>query len=69
MLKLFGRRTDTYKWEYYVTHHDDPSLKIPISRQGDREIFDGDKIPIPGYNGRYTVKLYNYEAPRYIPYL
>jgi hypothetical protein len=69
MLKLFGRRTDTYNWEYYATHHDDSTLKIPLGRKGDREIFSGDTISVPGYPGRFTVELYNYEAPRYIPYL
>ena len=59
MLKLFGRRTDTYIWEYYVTHHDDPTLKIPLDLKKDREIFSGDTIAVPGYPGRFTVELYN----------
>tara|TARA_R100001163_G_C5061462_1_gene198368 strand:- start:56 stop:757 length:702 start_codon:yes stop_codon:yes gene_type:complete len=70
MLKLFGRRIDSYRYEYYVTHHDDSSsLKIPLKRRGDREINDGDEISVPGYPGNFTVDLYDYESPKYIPYL
>jgi len=69
MLRLFGRRTDTHNYQYYTTHHDDPSLKIPLDRKGDRELFEGDKIKVPGYPGEYQVSLYDFEAPKYIPYL
>jgi len=69
MLKLFGRRLDTYKYEYYTTNHDDPTLKIPLNVRGDRELYDRDDIKVPGYPGEYEVSLYNYETPRYIPYL
>lgn len=69
MLRLFGRRIDTHRYQYYTTHHDDPSLKIPIERKADRELFDGDKIKVPGYPGEYQISLYDFEAPKYIPYL
>lgn len=68
MLKLYGRRTDTYKYEYYVIHHEDPELKIPLERRGDQELYDGDLIKVPGYPGEYQVSLYDFEAPRYVPY-
>lgn len=69
MLKLFGRRLDTYKYEYYTTNHDDGTLKIPLNIKGDRELYDKDDIKVPGYSGEYEVTLYDYEAPKYIPYL
>lgn len=72
MLKLYGRKIDSERYEYYTTNHDDDTIKIPLSnrdRRGDREIFDGDEITVPGYPGRYKVTLYNYESPRYIPSL
>ena len=69
MLKLYGRRLDTYKYEYYTTNHEDPTLKIPLNNKGDRELSDKDEIKVPGYEGKYQVTLYDYDAPTYIPYL
>lgn len=70
MLKLYGRRVDTYRYEYYAMHHDDPTLKIPLHKtNGDRELFDGDTVKVPGYMGKFKVHLYDYEAPTYIPTL
>lgn len=68
MLKLFGRRIDSYRYEYYVIHHIDESLKIPLPTQGDRELMEGDEIQVPGYPGTYKIHLYKFEGPRYIPY-
>lgn len=69
MLKLFGRRTDTYRYEYYVTHHRDDSLKIPLNRKNDQELMQGDNVHVPGYQSDYKVNLYDFEGPKYIPYL
>ena len=69
MLKLYGRRIDSYRYEYYAMHHDDPSLKIPLNRQGDKELYDGDKLKVPGYPGKFKVTLYELESPKYIPTL
>lgn len=69
MLKLFGRRLDTYRYEYYTTHHKDPTLKIPLEIKGDKELMDGDTVHVPGYQSDYKVTLYEYEAPKYIPYI
>ena len=44
--------------------------KIPISNRN-REINDGDTIALPGMDpskGQFTVKIYNYDTPRYNPY-
>lgn len=68
MLKLFGRRFDSHRYEYYVIHHLDESLKIPIPNKGDKELMEGDSLQVPGYPGTYKVHLYNFEGPRYIPY-
>lgn len=69
MLKLFGRRIDTNRYEYYTLNHDDQTLKIPLNVRGDRELYDKDDLHVPGYPGSYKVELYNYDSPRYIPYL
>jgi len=68
MLKLFGRRTDKYEYEYYVIHHLDSELKIPLKIPGDRELIDRANLSVPGYPGKYRVNLYEVEAPKYIPY-
>lgn len=111
-MKLFGRRIDNEKYEYYTTHHKDRDLKIPISNKNYKELSDGDSIKIPGYTSdktkdydtttvekckrqisygkdksikktctkcnvkndrdhqkNFEVHLYDYESPRYIPYL
>ncbi len=70
---LFGRQTypGSNQWEYYVQgsmHNND--VKLPLAIKGDKEIEDGQHIMIPGMNpskGEFKVKLYKYDAPRYIP--
>jgi hypothetical protein len=69
MLKLYGRRLDRYRYEYYTTHHDDPHLKLPIKNRGDKEFMEGDVVKIPGYDREYVVNLYEFESPRYLPFL
>lgn len=68
MLKLFGRRTDKYEYEYYVIHHLDKELKIPLNISGDRELYAGSTVSVPGYKGNFKVQLYEVEAPKYIPF-
>jgi hypothetical protein len=72
---LFGRQTfpNSNQYEYYVqaTMHNN-TVKLPIKVRGDKEIMDHDEISIPGMDkskGRFTVKLYKFDAPRYNPYL
>lgn len=71
-IQLYGRPTypGSNLWEYYAGIEQNGYLqKIPL--QNNKEIFDGDTITIPGMNeskGIFTVKLYNYDTPRYNPY-
>jgi hypothetical protein len=72
---LFGRQTfpNSNQYEYYVqaTMHNN-TVKLPIRTRGDKEIMDNDDINIPGMDknkGKFTVKLYKFDAPRYNPYL
>lgn len=72
---LFGRQTfpNSNQYEYYVqaTMHNN-TVKLPIKVRGDKEIMDHDEISIPGMDkskGRFTVKLYKFDTPRYNPYL
>ena len=72
---LFGRQTfpGSNQWEYFVQgllHNN--NVKIPIKIRGDREIEDGQTISVPGMDaskGHFKVKLYNYDAPRYNPFI
>lgn len=72
---LFGRQKypGSDQWEYYVQGSlKNADVKLPITVRGDKEIEDGQIIPVPGTDptkGGFKVKLYNFDAPRYNPYL
>ena len=71
---LFGRQTypGSNQYEYYAQgnmHYN--NVKLPIYSKGNRELNDGDEVRIPGTDeskGKFKVKLYNLDAPRYNPY-
>ncbi len=75
MLQLFGRQTfpRSTQWEYYVRSEKDGFVnKIPIQTRNQKELEDGDEVEVPGMNeqnGKFIVKLYNYNTPRYNPYV
>lgn len=70
--KLFGRQLypGSTQYEYYaqaVMHNND--VKLPIKIRGDKEIEDNHIVHVPGTDqekGEFKVKLYNYDAPRYL---
>lgn len=67
-MQLMGRRIHSNQYEYYTFHHNNPHIKIPLERQNKKEIFDGDEVPVPGYDKAFTVKIYKNDSPQYIPY-
>jgi cbb3-type cytochrome oxidase subunit 3 len=75
ILQLFGRATfpGSNQYEYYVTTESNGfSNKIPIETKGKKEIEDGTSIKIPVFDqnkGDFQIKLYNYNTPRYNPYV
>jgi hypothetical protein len=73
IVQLFGRATfpGSNQYEYYITSSENGfSNKIPIQNKGQKEILDNDIIHIPELNkGQFKVKLYNYNTPRYNPYI
>jgi len=79
ILPLFGKPLyrGSSNWLYYTSSDKNTSIKIPISKdgkectddQGCKEIYDGDQINIPAYNGSFKVKMYKFDKPRYIPYV
>lgn len=75
ILQLYGRQIypNSNQYEYYViTENNGFMNKIPIGKKGNREIEDGDIIIIDEFDknkGSFQVKLYNYNTPRYNPYI
>lgn len=79
ILPLFGRPTfnGSRRWNYYTSSDKFQNFKIPITRNGRKcsddngcdEIMNGDMIEIPSYNGKFKVEIYDYDSPRYIPYV
>jgi hypothetical protein len=79
ILPLFGRPTfnGSKRWNYYTSSDKFQNFKIPITSNGRKcsddngcdEIMNGDMIDIPSYNGKFKVEIYDYDSPRYIPYI
>ena len=79
ILPLFGRPTypGSNRWNYYTSSDKFQSVKLPISMDGRKctddlgcnELRDGDMVVIPSYNGRFKVEIYDFDKPRYIPYV
>jgi hypothetical protein len=77
ILPLYGKPTyrGSSRWLYYTETDKFNPIKIPISvnnrdctdDQGCDELFDGSEVVIPSYNGKFTVKIYKFNKPRYIP--
>ena len=79
IMPLYGRPTHpgSNKWNYYITSDKFHAVKMPININGKdsddtygvNELFDNDNVQLPAYNGSFVVKIYNYDKPRYIPYV
>ena len=66
-MPLVGRRIHSNQYEYYTFHHYNPALKIPITVQSNKELNDGDAVTLTGYPSQFKTKLYDLDAPRYMP--
>lgn len=79
IIPIFGRPVypGANKWNYYVTSDKYAMVKMPFTFKGKKtddqygvdELFDGDVITLPEYNGEFVVKIYQYDKPRYIPFI
>ena len=79
ILPLFGRPTynGSNKWSYYTSTDKMNQVKLPISNKnkvcnseyGCDELYDGDNVSVPAYNGDFKVSIYEFDKPRYIPYV
>lgn len=79
-IPLYGRQTypGSNKWNYYTANNNYSAVKMPIQNKegancmdnsGCRELNDSDTVSIPGKGTNYNVHKYNYNTPRYIPYI
>ena len=79
ILGLYGKPTyrGSNRWLYYVISEKN-SIKIPLKiedvdctsdNRGCKELMDGDTINVSQYNGEFQVNIYQFDAPRYIPYV
>jgi hypothetical protein len=79
ILPLYGQPTypGSHKWNYYTTTDKHAMVKMTFKvggkdsddRHGVNELMSGDQIQIPEYNGNFDVKVYQFDQPRYIPFV
>lgn len=79
MLPLYG--TPTYngsnKWMYYISSDKYHSIKMPITHKdrkcdsefGCDELYNNDVVDVPAYNGKFKVNIYEFDKPKYLPYV
>ena len=77
IIPLFGNPTynGSNKWMYYTSTDKFNQVKLPISNKnrqcnseyGCDELYEGDIVQVPAYNGDFKVVKYEYDKPRYIP--
>jgi hypothetical protein len=79
ILPLMGAPTynGSHKWTYYTATDKYNQIKLPItnknrqcdSEYGCDELYDEDTVTIPAYNGSFKVKKYQFDKPRYLPFV
>ncbi len=79
ILPLMGAPTynGSHKWTYYTATDKYNQIKLPItnknrkcdSEYGCDELYDEDVVTIPAYNGSFKVKKYEFDKPRYLPFV
>lgn len=79
IIPLFGRPLypGANKWNYYAISDKYAMVKMPFVFKGKKtddqygvdELYEGDVITLPEYNGEFVVKIYQYDKPRYIPFI
>ena len=78
-LALYGKPTypGSNQWSYYTMNDRHNAVKMPMSHKGQKcdnrygcdEIMNDDLITIPGYNGTFRAVIYDFDAPKYIPFV
>ena len=79
IIPLYGRPLwpGANKWNYYLNSDKFQAVKMPFQiggrssddDHGVNELNNGDSVDLPAYNGKFEVNIYNYDKPRYIPFV
>jgi len=79
IIPLYGRPLwpGANKWNYYLNSDKFQAVKMPFQvggrssddDHGVNELNNGDAVDLPAYNGKFEVNIYNYDKPRYIPFV
>lgn len=79
IIPLYGRPLwpGANKWNYYLNSDKFQAVKMPFQvggrtsddDHGVSELNNGDTVDLPAYNGKFEVNIYNYDKPRYIPFV
>ena len=79
ILPLYGKPTypGSSNWLYYTSTDSFNTVKISLLHKnkdcqkeyGCQEIYNGDTVTVPSYNGEFKVSIYELDKPRYIPYV
>ena len=77
-LPLYGRRvySGADRWNYYVLNDSYNQMRLPLTidnkdsmdEYGVKELYDNDTVFLPSYGKTFTVKIYETDEYRYIPY-
>jgi Family of unknown function (DUF5755) len=77
ILPLFGRSIDSNRnrWNYYTRSDGINPVQLPLQFKrrncdddnGCDEVSDGDSVGVPVLGNSFTVSLYKYSTPRYLP--
>jgi cell division protein FtsL len=78
VLPLYGRRlwNGSDMWNYYVLNENYNQVRLPLTINGKdsmdeygiKELYDNDTVFLPSQGKKYTVKIYEKDDYRYIPY-
>ena len=69
--QLYGRQTypGSYIFEYYYRGKDTGGLEYKFPIDNNIILNDGDTISLITESNPFTVKIYNFDSPKYIPYI
>jgi hypothetical protein len=79
VLPLYGRPIypGANKWNYYTSSDKYHAVKMPITHNGRKcdadygcdELYSNDMVQLTSYDGDFKVEIYDFDKPRYIPYV
>jgi hypothetical protein len=66
-LPLYGRRKypRSERYEYYIVNSN--NIQIPFAQKSEKEIWDGDSVTVPTYEGQFIAEIYPQKEHVYNP--